>query len=70
MNNQHVKGSVHKTKGKIKEEVGHMSGNSGTAIRGVAEQIKGKIENGLGDMKDAIKKGVDNLLESRSEKKH
>jgi len=62
MNNQHVKGKVNEIKGKVKEEVGYRTGNNETAGRGVADQIKGKIQTGLGDLKEAVKKGVDTVL--------
>ncbi len=62
MNNQHVKSAVNNVKGKIKEEVGHATGNDKQAAEGVGDQIKAKIENAYGDVKDAVKKGVDKVL--------
>jgi uncharacterized protein YjbJ (UPF0337 family) len=62
MNNDHVKGKWNEVKGKVKEEVGHVTGNKSQAAEGVADQLKGKVQKGLGDAKDALKKGVDKVL--------
>lgn len=68
MNKNHATGSVKEMKGKVKEEVGHWTGDTKTSVKGVAEQIAGKIERGFGDLKDAVKEKVDHLLHS-SEKR-
>lgn len=65
MNNQHVKGAWNKTKGVVKEEVGHATGNTRLEGEGIIDQVKGKISQKLGDVKDAVKKGVDTLLEKK-----
>ncbi len=65
MNNQHVKGAWNKTKGAVKEEVGHATGNTRLEGEGIIDQVKGKIGQKLGDVKDAVKKGVDTLLEKK-----
>lgn len=64
MNRDHVKGSLKQAKGKVKEEVGHLTGNERTSLKGVAEQVAGKVQKKLGDFKDAVKDKVDNLLDS------
>ncbi len=69
MNNQHAKSTLHETKGKIKEEVGHLTGNTRTESEGVGEQIKAKVERAYGDVKDAVKKGVDKVLNTPPAKK-
>ena len=55
MNKDHVKGAIRETKGKVKEEFGHVTGKDSTSLRGVAEQVVGKVQRGLGDLKDAVK---------------
>ena len=65
MNNQHVKGAWNKAKGQVKEEVGHATGNTRMEGEGIIDQVKGKIGQKLGDAKDALKKGVDTLLEKK-----
>lgn len=62
MNNEHVKGAVNEVKGKIKENVGHMSGKNKMEGEGVLDQVKGKVQKELGNIKDAFKKGVDTAL--------
>jgi uncharacterized protein YjbJ (UPF0337 family) len=66
MNNQHVKGTINQIKGRVKEEVGHHTGDSKMEAKGVAERVIGKIQNGLGDLKDAVKAGVDKVLHSNA----
>lgn len=64
MNKDHVKGAIRETKGKVKEEFGHVTGKDSTSLRGVAEQVVGKVQRGLGDLKDAVKAKVDKALDS------
>ena len=59
MNKDKIKGSWKIAKGKVKEEVGHATGDTSTEAEGVADQIKGRLQKGLGKAKDALKKGVD-----------
>lgn len=65
MNNQHVKGAWNEAKGKVKEEVGHATGNSRMEGEGIVDQVKGKIGQKLGDVKDAVKRGVDSMLDKK-----
>ncbi len=62
MNNKHVEGTWNDVKGKVKEEVGHLTGNEKMESEGIGSQIKGKIQKGIGDIKDAVKEGVDKVL--------
>ncbi len=41
-----------------------MTGDDSTSAKGVAEQIVGKVQKKLGDLKDAVKEKVDHMLES------
>ena len=66
MNNNHVKGTWNETKGRIKEEIGHDTGDNKLEGEGVVDRVKGKIETAFGDVKDAVKKGVDKVLHSDS----
>ena len=68
--NSHAKASWNETKGKVKEEIGHATGNDRLAGEGVVDQIKGKIQRGIGNAKDAIKKSVDNFLEKDKPRTH
>lgn len=68
MNANHVKGGVNDVKGRVKEEVGHAVGNDTLAGEGVLDQVKGKIQSTLGDVKDAVKGAVDRVLHSDEKK--
>ncbi len=41
--------------GKIKEEVGDLIGNRDMKREGQADQVEGKVQKGVGDVKDALK---------------
>ncbi len=55
MNNEHVKGAAEKGEGKIKEVVGHVTGDRKLENEGKVDQVKGAVHTALGDVKDAIK---------------
>jgi uncharacterized protein YjbJ (UPF0337 family) len=55
MDEDRVKGSAEQIKGKVKEGVGKMTGDTKTETEGKADQVKGKVQNTVGGMKDAIK---------------
>jgi uncharacterized protein YjbJ (UPF0337 family) len=65
MNKNKITGAWQKTKGKIKEEVGHATGNRKMESNGVKDQIKGKINKKIGSAKDTVKEGVDSLLTAK-----
>ncbi len=44
MNKSHVKGTWNDAKGRVKEEVGHASGNDRLAGEGVMDRIKGNVQ--------------------------
>ena len=54
MNNEHVKGAVEKDEGKIKEAVGHITGDKKLENDGKVDQIKGAVRSAVGDAKDSI----------------
>ncbi len=56
MTDQHVKGAVSSTKGQIKEGVGKLTGDKELEARGDAQQLQGKVQQGLGDAQDAVRK--------------
>ena len=62
MNDKHLKGGFNDVKGKVKEDFGHATGNSEMAGDGVLDQVKGKAQKIGGDLKDAVKRGVDTVL--------
>jgi uncharacterized protein YjbJ (UPF0337 family) len=55
MNKDEVKDGAEKVGGKIKEQFGKVTGNPVTEQEGRNEQVKGKVRQEVGKMKDAIK---------------
>jgi uncharacterized protein YjbJ (UPF0337 family) len=52
MDKDRIQGAGTNVKGKIKEGVGKMTGDSKTEAEGQAEQVKGKAQNAVGGLKD------------------
>jgi uncharacterized protein YjbJ (UPF0337 family) len=50
-----VEGSVTNLGGKVKEGAGKLTGDSKLQAEGRGDQIKGKIQNFIGGIKDAIR---------------
>jgi uncharacterized protein YjbJ (UPF0337 family) len=51
-----AKGAANDLKGKIKEGVGKLTGDRDLEAEGNLDQAKGKGQQALGDLKDALKK--------------
>ncbi len=62
MNPKKVESQWNQTKGQFKEDVGHAIGSNKMENEGIADQIKGKVQHGITEAKDSIKRGVDHLL--------
>jgi len=56
MNKDQIKGTAKDIKGKIKEKVGHLTGNSKTETDGVGGQVAGKVQKAFGKIKEKVKK--------------
>lgn len=52
MDKNHVKGAADQISGKIKEQVGKLTGDTSREIGGKAQNLKGKVEEKVGDLKD------------------
>ena len=50
-----IKGSAEQAKGKVKEVVGKVTGDSKLEGEGKADQLKGKVQNAVGGVKDALR---------------
>ena len=50
-----TEGAAKNLGGKIKEQVGKVTGDSKTEAEGKADQAKGKIQNTIGGIKDTLK---------------
>jgi len=55
MDKDRIKGSAEQAKGKIKEGVGKVTGDSKLEGEGKADQVKGKVQNTIGGIKDKLK---------------
>jgi uncharacterized protein YjbJ (UPF0337 family) len=51
-----IAGKVHVVKGRIKEEVGHLTNDSGWEAEGIGEKIAGKVQRKIGQVEKAIEK--------------
>ena len=54
MNDDRVKGTIDEVVGSTKRKVGEWTGNTPLEVKGIAQQVKGKLEIALGKTKDAI----------------
>ncbi|GJD66949.1 CsbD family protein [Methylobacterium frigidaeris] len=50
-----VEGSATNLSGKIKEGAGNLTGDEKLKNEGIADQVKGKVQNVVGGIKDALK---------------
>jgi len=57
MNKDRVKGIADQAKGAVKEGVGKAVGDAKLQAEGKGDKMKGKIENAVGGVKDAVNKG-------------
>jgi uncharacterized protein YjbJ (UPF0337 family) len=55
MNEHQVKGATNEATGKIKKEVGKLTGDTSTQASGQAREIKGKLQKDMGDAKEAVR---------------
>jgi uncharacterized protein YjbJ (UPF0337 family) len=55
MNKDRVKGTVDEVVGSAKQKAGKLTGDTPLQVKGIAQQVKGKLENTLGKAKDAVR---------------
>jgi uncharacterized protein YjbJ (UPF0337 family) len=55
MNKNRVNGTIDEVIGSAKRKAGKWTGNTPLQVKGVAQQVKGKLENTLGKAKDAVR---------------
>lgn len=58
MNKDQVKGRIEEAKGKMKEVAGKVSGDKKLEQEGKIQNISGKVQAGLGDLKEDIKDAI------------
>lgn len=59
MDKDRVEGAGKEIKGKIKEGVGKLTGDTKTQAEGKADQVEGKIQNTIGGIKDKAREVLD-----------
>jgi uncharacterized protein YjbJ (UPF0337 family) len=55
MHKDTIKGAAKDAAGSIKEGIGKATGNDRLAAEGAAERVEGKVQKGVGDLKDAAR---------------
>lgn len=58
MNKDQIKGRVKETEGKVKEMAGKVVGNKDLEAKGNIQKNTGKMQAGIGDLRNDIKKGL------------
>jgi uncharacterized protein YjbJ (UPF0337 family) len=59
MDKDRIEGSGKQLKGKIKETVGKVTGDSKTEAEGKADKAEGKVQNTVGGLKDKARELLD-----------
>jgi uncharacterized protein YjbJ (UPF0337 family) len=68
MNSDKVKGSVDDAAGRVKRQVGEWTGDSQSQVEGAAQQLKGKTEKAVGNLRDALHNtGTDHEVEKETD---
>lgn len=60
MHKDTIKGAAKDAAGSVKEAVGKATGNERLEAEGVADQAAGKIQKGVGNLKDAARDALKN----------
>jgi uncharacterized protein YjbJ (UPF0337 family) len=60
---QQVKGAWDKTKGKMKEAAGDLTGNDSLAAEGEVDQVKGSVRSGIGRAGERLSDAADDMAD-------
>ncbi len=60
MDKDRIEGTANQAKGAVKEAAGKITGDSKLQAEGVADKLKGKVQNAVGGAKDAVRDLRDN----------
>ena len=55
MDKDRVKGTIDDAAGRVKRQVGEWTGDTKTQAEGAAQQVKGKLEKAVGQIKDSAR---------------
>ena len=59
MNKDRVKGTIDEVVGSAKRKAGKLTGDTKLQVEGIAQQVKGKVENAWGKTKDVARDAVE-----------
>jgi uncharacterized protein YjbJ (UPF0337 family) len=68
MNKDQVKGVGKQISGEVQEQVGKLTGDTSTRVRGHAKEAEGKVQKNVGDAKEVIRHGERELETERQRK--
>lgn len=60
MHKDQIKGAARDAKGSVEEAGGKAVGNNRLAAKGAADRVAGKVQKGVGDLKDAARSALKN----------
>lgn len=63
MDNDRIKGKTDEIAGKVKSKIGEMTGDRETQAEGIGQQIKGKVQNAFGKVKDEGRASIEEARE-------
>jgi uncharacterized protein YjbJ (UPF0337 family) len=64
MNSDEIKGTIDDAAGRAKRQVGEWTGDTKTQAEGAAQQVKGKAEKVVGNVRDAVNNATNHPAES------
>jgi uncharacterized protein YjbJ (UPF0337 family) len=67
MNSDKIKGTIDDAAGRAKRQVGEWTGDTQTQVDGAAQQVEGKVEKVVGNVRDAIKDTTNRPVERDSD---
>ena len=65
MNKDKIEGAIKDVAGKAQQEVGKLTGSETQQIKGIAKQGEGKIQKGVGEVKEAFDDAADKSGDKR-----
>ena len=68
MNSDQVKGMTNQATGEIKKQVGKMTGDRTTEVKGQARKTEGKLQEGIGNAKESVRRDQEDLEARRIER--
>ena len=64
MNSDEIKGTIDDAAGRAKRQVGEWTGDTKTQAEGAAQQVKGKAEKVVGNVRDAVDKATNRPVDN------